>query len=170
MNTITPGCPSVHCTILLAGLLYLITATASAGTDALISEILAEIESPAGVLFEVVQGDPAGLNWAIPKIRSYIEQLRERFVDIPVAVISHGQEQFSLLSKNAQTNEIAHSLARDFLATVNLPIEVCGNHAGMYGLKDGDYPDYVEVVDAAPRRVRHYREMGYRVIVVRKKM
>lgn len=148
-------------------LLCLLTGSASANPDA-ISSLLLKDDPPAGVVFEVVQGDPDGLNWAIPKIRGYIKQLRARFPDIPVAVISHGQEQFSLLQENSRANEETHALAKAFLAEEELPIQVCGNHAGMYGHRPDDYPDYVEVVDAAPRQVRRYRDEGYEVIVIRK--
>lgn len=156
----------------LRALLFVLTLSmgaggASADSDSALATVLGKQEPPAGVVFEVVQGDPDGLNWAIPRIRGYIDQLRRRFPDIPIAVISHGQEQFSLLQENSRANEATHSLAKAFLAEEETAIQVCGNHAGMYGHGADDYPDYVEVVDAAPRQVRRYKEKGYDVVVVR---
>ena len=87
---------------------------------------------------------------------------------LPVAVVSHGQEQFSLLRENEGTYENIHELARTFLTEQSVPVQVCGNHAGMYGHDADDYPDYVEVVDAAPREIRRFRDRGYAIVVVRR--
>ena len=83
-------------------------------------------------------------------------------------MVSHGQEQFSLLRENESSYGDTHQLARAFLAEQSVPVQVCGNHAGMYGHRADAYPDYVEVVDAAPREIRRYREQGYEVVVVRR--
>ena len=144
-------------------------AAAPGSSDSALASLLSKDDPPAGVVFEVVQGDPDGLNWAIPKINGYIKELRARFPGLPVAVVSHGQEQFSLLRENESTYGDTHELARGFLKEQSIPVQVCGNHAGMYGHRPDAYPDYVEVVDAAPRAIRRYREQGYEVVVVRRR-
>jgi len=156
----------LYCTWVIG--LLMLSEAATADSDATVATLLLRDVPPSGVVFEVVQGDPDGLNRAIPVVRGYIEKLRARFPEIPVAVISHGQEQFSLLRENRQAFEETHALASSFLSELAVPVQVCGNHAGMYGHGAGDYPDYVEVVDAAPRQLRRYRELGYEVVVVRR--
>ena len=83
-----------------------------------------------------------------------------------MAVISHGYEQFSLLDENSAEFGNTHALAKDLLATENIPVQVCGNHAGMYGHNPDAYPDYVTVVDAAPKQIERYRDLGYVVIAM----
>lgn len=165
MNTMKTGSPLYY---IWMTLLLVLSGAATADSEATVASLLAQDKPPPGVAFEVVQGDPDGLNWAIPVIRGYIERLRTRYPEIPVAVISHGQEQFSLLRENTATFDEAHELARSFMSDLDVPVQVCGNHAGMYGHNADDYPDYVEVVDAAPRQIGRYREMGYKMVVVRR--
>jgi intracellular sulfur oxidation DsrE/DsrF family protein len=131
-----------------------------------VSMLLELNDPPAGVLFEVAAADPEALNWAIPKIREHISTLRSRFPGIEVAVISHGHEQFSLLDENSTGYGDTHTLAKDLLATENIPVQVCGNHAGMYGHKPDAYPEYVTVVDAAPKQIKRYKDLGYVVVAI----
>jgi intracellular sulfur oxidation DsrE/DsrF family protein len=98
---------------------------------------------------------------------TYINQWVSTFdMSNPRSRVSHGQEQFSLLRQNEATYGGVHDLARAFLREQGVPVQVCGNHAGMYGHRADAYPDYVDVVDAAPGEIRRYRERGYEVVVV----
>ncbi len=57
----------------------------------------AQDDAPFGVVFEIVEHDENALQWAIPAIDRYVRQLRKRFPDIGLAVVSHGREEFALM-------------------------------------------------------------------------
>ena len=149
-----------------SALMIVFTAT-RASSDAAVDNLIAQTEAPAGVVFEIVSAQRDALATTLPKVRKYIDVLRQRFPGLDVAVVSHGFEQFSLLDKHRDTQNTIHALARDLLAQTEVQVEVCGNHAGMYGIGAEAFPEYVEVVPAAPARIRDYQSLGYELIVVR---
>jgi len=69
-----------------------------------IEDILTLKEEPPGVVFELIESTHYAWTWAAPKIRSYVSQLREKFPNIDLAIVSHGREQFSLTKKKYPFN------------------------------------------------------------------
>lgn len=130
-----------------------------------INDILAMEQSPIGVVFEVVEGDSDALEWAIPAINKYVSQLRKRFPDIGLAVVSHGSEQFGLMKSKQKEKAEVHKTVQSLVAN-DVPVVVCGTHASWRGKKASDFPDYVEVAPAGPTEIRNYEEMGYQLIVL----
>jgi intracellular sulfur oxidation DsrE/DsrF family protein len=120
--------------------------------------------APAGVVFEVVSGDETELDRVLPEIRELARRLRERFPELPLAVLTHGSEQFSLLGENTARYGKLHELASAFTENDRIPVQVCGNHASWRGKGDADFPDYVEVVSSAASKLTEYREAGYVII------
>lgn len=134
-------------------------------TPSPINELLQRETAPAGVVFEIVAADEAFLNLALPQIEQMTAQLRARFPDLPVAVVTHGGEQFALLSEAEDDNRAAHVSARALVGD-DVPVHICGTHASWRKLGTADFPDYVDVAPSGPARVRAYEAMGYELILL----
>ena len=138
---------------LLIGLV-LISPLAYASDDQKEVNYILKMETPPlGVVFEVVEGDRDALEWAIPQIIKFSKQLRDKFPDIAIAVVTHGKEQFGLMTSEAKENP-------------DIPVHVCGTHASWYGKSERDFPDYVDVTPAGPTQIANYEDMGYEKIVM----
>jgi intracellular sulfur oxidation DsrE/DsrF family protein len=150
--------------LLLASLLT--TSVLAGSADQAISKLLAQETRPSGVVFEVVEGDGLALNWALPWVRDKSAALRERFPDLDIAVVSHGREQFGLLSEKRETNSGTHLLAQSLALQSDIPVHVCGTHASWYDKTIEDFPDYIDVAPSGPGQIRAYQDFGYELIVV----
>ena len=71
--------------LFLAGLL-LVGPTVQASNQEIIEQLLAQDDAPFGVVFEIVERDPDALQWAIPAINRYVQQLRKHFPDIGLEI------------------------------------------------------------------------------------
>ncbi len=130
-----------------------------------VNDILAQKQAPFGVVFEVVEGDDDALEWAIPDINTFVKQLRKRFPDIGLAVVTHGSEQFGLMTSEQKEMPEVHKTVRSLVAS-DVPVHVCGTHASWYGKDAKDFPDYVDVSPAGPTEINNYEEMGYALVRV----
>ena len=155
---------SIH---LLFFALVLLSGQAQAGSQGDMERILANTHAPFGVVFEIVQGDDDALQWAIPTVNHYVQQLRARFPDIGLAVVSHGSEQFGLMKSRQQENAQVHKTVQA-LVTSDVPVHVCGTHASWRDKNADDFPAYVDVAPAGPTEIRNYQAMGYQLIVIDK--
>ncbi|HEC20595.1 MAG TPA: hypothetical protein ENI97_14855 [Gammaproteobacteria bacterium] len=138
-----------------------------AGNQAEIDRLLAREDAPFGVVFEIVEGDGDALQWAIPTVNDYVKQLRARFPDIGLAVVSHGSEQFGLMKSEQKDNAQVHKTVQSLVAS-DVPVHVCGTHASWRGKNASDFPDYVDVAPAGPTEIRNYEAMGYVLIEISK--
>ena len=84
----------------------------------------------------------------------------------PPGVLTHGSEQFSLLSENAGRYAGLHALVAALGEDDGVRVQVCGNHASWRGKRREDFPDDVEVVGAAGATLSGYRDAGFVVIVM----
>lgn len=150
----------------LAILLIGCASASQAGLDQEVDAVLVLTEPPAGVVFEVVSGDGDLLDQAVPAIRRQSAKLRARFKDIPIAVVSHGREQFALQVERVDDHKNLHQEAKVLNLTDNIPVHVCGTHASWRGLGEEDFPDYVDVAPSGPAQIRIYVELGYLLIEV----
>ncbi len=130
-----------------------------------VNTILAEKEAPFGVVFEVVEGDDDALDWAMPAINKFVIQLRKRFPDIGLAVVTHGSEQFGLMTSEQKEMPAVHTTVQSLVAE-GVPVHVCGTHASWYGKDANDFPDYVDVSPAGPTEINNYEDMGYALVRV----
>ncbi len=155
------------CKLLLGlfALLLLSPAFSYAEAGKSLNDILKLKNKPAGVIIEIVTGDEENLEWALPRAKEYIQQLREKFPELPLAIVTHGPEQFALTESNKQENKEIHQLVKS-LGADDVPVHICETFAGWRGLAAEDFPDYVNVAAAGPAQVNDYIAIGYELIVI----
>jgi len=125
-----------------------------------VDEILALNEAPNGIVFEVISGDKLALEKIIPGLRKDIDKMRQKFPGLSIAMVTHGQEQFSLLTKEKKKHAKTHKLTQK-LAANDVEVHVCGTHASWYSLSEEDYPDFLDVAASAPAQINDYKKLGY---------
>lgn len=130
-----------------------------------VDRVLALHAPPPGVVFEVVSWQEDALTGIVPEITRYAERLRARFPDLPVAVVTHGSEQFSLMRSEETSYTDLHAQVRTLTGEGAVDVHVCGNHASWRDKGAEDFPDYVDVASSAASKLREYRARGYVVIV-----
>lgn len=127
--------------------------------------LLAQTESPPGVVFEIVEADEDALEVLLPRVREDIKRIRARFPETEFAVVSHGREEFALQTQYQGEHAEIHQQVQALVAA-DVPVHVCETHAGWYGVTAEDFPDYVNVAPTGPGQVRLYQELGYALIVI----
>jgi len=148
----------------LLAIISLLISTSLWATD--FDTIIAQKEAPEGVVIEIVSDEDGLLSELLPEIRQQIIRLRERFPDLPVAIVTHGSEQFDLTTKNRKVESIAHKITEQLVTDEEVDVHVCGTHAGWYGVEPEDFPEYVDVSTTGPAQVNDYESMGYELIVL----
>ncbi len=128
--------------------------------------ILAQKEEPTGVVFEIVTSESDSLDWALPMVNDYIGQLKSKFPEIEVVIVTHGNEQFALATSKAEKKTKVHSLTQQ-LNKQGVQLHICGTLAGWRGLTDEDFPDYVNVAAAGPAQINDYVSVGFTLLVIR---
>lgn len=123
---------------------------------------------PFGVVFEILEGDANALDWAIPQVIKFSKQLRGKFPDLAIAVVSHGKEEFGLVKSKAKQKATLHNNVKSLVQDQDIPVHVCGTHASWYGKSAKDFPDYIDVTPAGPTQIANYEDMGYEKIVMDK--
>ena len=154
----------IHQSSRLLAIFTLLFSASACATD--FDTILAEKEAPAGVVIEIVSDEYGLLSELLPVVKQEIKRLRQRFPGLPIAIVSHGTEQFDLTTKNQKQESTAHQLTRELVTTEEVDVHVCGTHAGWYGVTPEDFPDYVDVTTAGPVQINDYESMGYELIVL----
>ena len=127
--------------------------------------LMKETEAPPGVVIEII-GERELLRTLLPEIAQKIQKLRERFPGIPVAIVSHGAEQFLMTSANAAKAPDTHKQLQSLVENDKVDFHVCGTHASWFDVLPEDFPDYVDVAPTGPAQIRHYEDLGYELIVL----
>lgn len=151
---------------LLALILTLLSCTLHA-KDISLKEILALPAAPPGVVIEIVTSGAEGLRWALPQAQEAVAQLRAKFRDVPVAIVTHGREQFALTQKKQSTHQAEHQIVQSLTQDKQVAVHVCGTHAGWRGVSPEDFPAYVDVAAAGPAQINDYKALGYVLLVIR---
>ena len=155
--------------IIFITLLVFFSASVSAASyEKQVNSILSASEMPEGVVFEIVSGDSSALKWALPKTRQAIEKLRQRFPELPIAVVTHGQEQFALQKKNKERFKQVHSLTESLVKDSGINLHVCGTYAEWHGVDAEEFASYANVSPAGPAQINDYVALGYIKILLSK--
>ena len=131
-----------------------------------IEDILTLKEEPPGVVFELIESTGYAWTWAAPKIRGYVLQLREKFPDIDLAIVSHGREQFALTKKSASSINEEVSILRDINRKDSIDISVCGAHSQWLNVSRENYLSFVNVADSGPALINDYKNLGFIVVLL----
>lgn len=148
-------------------LLCLASSVVLANKSHTVGTILKMKKAPPGIVFEVVQGDSRALDWAIPRISDHISKLRARFPGLPMAVVTHGREQFALQKKHALRYKRMQKQAKSLVSS-GVPVHICETHAGWRGVTAEDFPGWVTVSAAGPVQIKDYMSLGYLLVIVRR--
>lgn len=145
-------------------LLLLLLLPAPGIAQAVVDQLLGAQDAPAGVVFEIIEDDEDDPEALLPEVMRLSRLLRKRFTDLPIAVVTHGREQFGLLASAADGPLSGiHADARE-LREEAVDVHVCGAHAAWYGHVPEDFPDYIDVAASGPARVRDHGSLGYAVV------
>lgn len=82
-----------------------------------------------------------------------------------IAVVSHGDEIYSLMLSNKSAIEIQDSVQK-FIITYDISFHLCGAFIQMNNLDESDFSNYFDIVPFGPAQVRDYIDIGYRAIGV----
>jgi intracellular sulfur oxidation DsrE/DsrF family protein len=123
-------------------------------------------EQPDGVLFTVMEQDEEALQWVLPRILHYTRQLRGAWEELPIAVVSHGDEMLGLVTELSSLYPEIHENLQLLVNQYGVDFHVCGSFAAMSDIDDSDFPDYVDVVPTGPAQITDYRQMGYELVSV----
>jgi intracellular sulfur oxidation DsrE/DsrF family protein len=148
-------------------LLLIVSFVAWANSDQEVENLLSRTEAPEGVVFEIV-ASADGLTWAIPKVKAYIARIHQRFPGVPIAIVTHGNEQFALQKKNAKKYGEVQNQVQSLVQDDNIQVHVCGTYAEMNGVDPEEFPDHVDVAAAGPAQINDYVAVGYELIQVTK--
>ena len=150
---------------LLASLL--LAHPAAAGSDS-VDALLARTQAPAGVVFEIVDRDPGALEHALPWVSQAAARLKASHPQLPMALVTHGQEMFALQASQRDRNPQVHQLVETLGRDQGIPVHVCETYAGWRGLGAEHFPAYVDVAPSGPAQLRNYEMLDYvRVVVPR---
>ena len=103
-------------------------------------DALAMSEQLNGVVFLVMEQDEEALTWVLPRVIHYTKQLRSKWKDISIIVLSHGNEMFALQSKYKKSYGEMHSMVAQLVSAHDVLFQVCGSYAE---LSDIDTKCYV---------------------------
>lgn len=137
----------------------------AAAAPATLEDLLARPVAPAGVVFEVVDRDPGALDVALPWVKQAAQRLKARHPGLPMALVTHGQEMFSLQTGKRAGNEGIHQIAQS-LSRDGIPVHVCETYAGWRGLAAENFPAYVDVAPSGPSQIHNYEALDYVRLVV----
>ncbi len=129
-----------------------------------INVIINAHEAPPGVVFVIYEYDESALTWIMPRLVYYTTLLNQRFPDLTVAVVSHGDEMLSLTTDNADVYPEVHFDLEVLVKELDVLFHVCGSFATLNDVEESDFPDSVDVVPFAPAQVSDYKSLDYVVI------
>ncbi len=128
-----------------------------------VKEILALEEAPPGVVFEILAPNPQQWQRIQPRLMGAIESLRSTFPDLDIAVVSHGNEQFALISENESKFPLLHQGVRE-LGKSGVDVHVCETFASWSNVTADAFPDYVDVAPSGPAQINNYVALGYLLV------
>jgi len=120
---------------------------------------------PAGVVFHIMEDDEDALEILLPRLIFYTEKIRSKFPGLSIAVVSHGDEIYSLMLSNKSAIEIQDSVQK-FIITYDISFHLCGAFIKMNTLDESDFSTYFDIVPFGPAQIRGYIDIGYRAIGV----
>ncbi len=130
-----------------------------------VTKIIQSNEVPDGVVFELMSWDKNTWQWASPMIYSLRNQLKAKYPEIDVAVVSHGAEQFQLTKDKVL--EQAKAIAQlSELVEDGVSLHVCGTHSSWRDVPNSSYIDITDVTPSGPAQINNYINIGYKHVML----
>jgi len=128
--------------------------------NAALQQLLLERQAPDGVVFEIMAWEDRTWDWAAPLLRRYVDQLREKYPDLDIVLISQGAELFDLARRAAlQETPALRQLAA--LGEEGVNIYISGDYAKWKRLGKKDFVDFVDVAESGSALLEDYIELGF---------
>ena len=140
---------------------------AHAGHENTVTQILAKNEAPDGVVIEIVSRQNDFLDWALPEAQKQARRLREKFPTLDIAIVTHGREQFALMTEKKNEKTKVHSLVERLGTQDNITVHVCGTLAERKNVSASEFPSYVDVSPAGPAQINDYLKLGYVLVKIK---
>jgi intracellular sulfur oxidation DsrE/DsrF family protein len=132
-----------------------------------VSQIIQSAEMPEGIVFELITFEEDAWQWVAPMLEALTTQLRQKFPEIEIALVSHGSEMFDLATReNRHSQPEIKQLAS--ISDSGVDIHVCGNFASYQQLGDDDFLKFVDVAPSAPTQLNDYLNLGFELIRLEK--
>ena len=145
-------------------LLFSVTANLSANEEQ-VAKLLESKVAPIGVVFEVVSWDEAYLKTAFDAFENHQKRLKAKFPEIKLAIVTHGNEQFSLTESNKEKYQDTHQQVQRITET-DVPVHICAGHARMRAIDVKAFPDYVSVSQSGPAEIATYQAQEYILVIL----
>ena len=129
-----------------------------------INAIINADEAPPGVVFVIYEYYEYAFTWIMPRLVYYTTLIHQRFADLPVAVVSHGEEMLSLTKESAEIYPEVHFDLETLVKELDVVFHVCGSFASLNDIAESEFPDVIDVVPFAPAQVSDYKSLDYVVI------
>ena len=121
-------------------------------------------EQPEGVVFLVMEYDEEALQWVVPRVAHYTRQLREKWKDLAIVVLSHGEEMFALKTEYRVLYKKLHQDILKLISEYDVLFQVCGSYAHFADVAPSEFPHYVDVVPFAPAEIENYRHLEFKIV------
>ena len=121
-------------------------------------------QKPEGVLFLVMEQDEEAFQWVLPRVIHYTRQLREKWSDLTIVMLSHGEEMFALRTEYQPLYEKLHRDVLTLVSEYDVLFQVCGSYASFSNVVPSEFPDYIDVVPFAPAEIENYRLMEFKIV------
>jgi intracellular sulfur oxidation DsrE/DsrF family protein len=124
---------------------------------------------PEGVVFEILEWRDNTWKWASPMIKSLRNQLQNKYPELEIAIVSHGDEQFELTKNRESQQPQAINILNDMVMN-GVSLHVCGVNSGWNNVGDDEYIDIVDVAVSGPAKINDYIMLGYEHILIQNKI
>jgi len=132
-----------------------------------VDRILAMETPPAGIVFDIEAWDERALDEHFPWLMQQIPRIHQRFPDLPVAIVTHGREQFQLTTDATAHSGDVQAMVADF-QQLGAGVYVCKTHASWREVPPEAFIDSVIVAESGPATVNDYIALGYKLVILDK--
>lgn len=124
-------------------------------------------EAPEGVVFDIETLDKNALNELTAFVVKQVELVKDKYPDVDVAIVSHGTEEYALQQSAQKEYAPIHDMFNQLVSTKEVSVHVCGAVAGLKGLSQEDFPDFVSYSESGMAQINDYKALDYVVIVIK---
>jgi intracellular sulfur oxidation DsrE/DsrF family protein len=127
-----------------------------------VEKLMAQTEAPEGVVFELLSREPNFVAKRAKLIEHQVSELKKRFPNLDISIVSHGRELAEFSSQGAHL-EVFKTLSEQ--QSVNL--HVCGTVAQRLTIDENRFAEFVDITPSGTAQLNDYRKLGYVVIRIR---